>query len=710
MKYNFCKYLVFLILTVYSSVNLFSQEKEQIYIRNADLAKAETKTTPPQTSYIGNVQAYHKGAFIFCDNAIMKENVLYANGKVSILQNDTIQTYADTLIYDGDQNLAYLIGNVILINGKDTLYTTELEYNTETKIARYTKKALMKTEQTTLKSQIGVYDTKIKEAWFYEKVSIESDSLYITTDSLRYLTDQDESSWASPGIVKTNNATLYSENGNFNNKTKIGKFYDNAQYKEDTITASADTIFVDRTNDIFSLTGNSIYYTPSDSATAGRIFYNKKLDSLALETNAVYIGKSNRTTGDSITYNKKTEAITIKGESKIVDGSTTLSGKYVKYDKKSKAGYATGNVIYADTTENIQLWADTLDFNGDTKYVKATAVEGKKPVYASNQDGDSIYISGKTLLSYRTIIDRREIKVLDSLSSISKKSVVYFHMNLDSLDVHKLDKKTFKSYILSKYYQQELINYDTIEMTVVDSLLALDLFNFEKDTKKQKEIDTIQYLVVNKEVVVYKKDMQMLSDSLFFNGTDSIFTLFYDPIIWTDSTQMTADTISIQLQNKKVSGLKLQKNAFIISTEDFKFYNQIKGRNTFGNFKDGELEKIKVEGNAQLLYYLKDDKDKSYIGANTTEASNFLFLFESGKINEIRHFGNPQSKILPMKGTDHTGLRLEGFKLEFDNRPIGIQEVFFPRKRVAAIPQIKENQSEKSFEVDNDNVKFIKKN
>jgi lipopolysaccharide export system protein LptA len=178
----------------------------------------------------------------------LKQNTLYANGKVSISQNDTIEVFADTLIYKGDENLAYLIGGVILINGDDTLYTQELEYNTELKTARYTLRAYMKAGKTILKSQIGSYDTKIKEAWFYDKVSIESDSTYITTDSLKYITNTEESFWKSPGIVKSGSAQLYSDQGLFNGKTKTGIFNGNAQYKEDSVIATADTIILDKEN------------------------------------------------------------------------------------------------------------------------------------------------------------------------------------------------------------------------------------------------------------------------------------------------------------------------------------------------------------------------------------------------------------------------------------------------------------------------------
>ncbi|HMP31115.1 MAG TPA: hypothetical protein PKD85_16030 [Saprospiraceae bacterium] len=277
--------------------------------------------------------------------------------------------------------------------------------------------------------------------------------------------------------------------------------------------------------------------------------------------------------------------------------------------------------------------------------------------------------------------------------------------------IEKLDKVTFRDYLVTRLLENGKASqyqyFDTLAgdfTTVIDTNLTL------KQIIEKTSQDTIRYLVVDKEVVVYKSDMQMLADSLTFESLDSVFTLYYNPIIWTDSTQMTADTIAIQLQNKKIAGLDLRRNAYIISSEDFKFYNQIKGRNTKGSFLDGKLSQMKVDGNAQLLYYLKDDKDKSYLGANTTEASSFLFVFDDGKIREIRHFGNPQSKILPMKGTNHETLRLEGFTLQFDNRPKGIQDVFFPKARIAPVLDPPSEKIKDAIDIDKENEGFIKKN
>jgi lipopolysaccharide export system protein LptA len=591
---------------------------EQI-ILNADRTEVSTQAKPPTTSYLGNVKAYHKGAFIFCDNAILKGNSLYAAGNVSIIQHDTVQVYSDTLIYQGDSSLAYLIGGVILINGNDTLYTEELVHNLSTKIARYNKRAQMKTGGTKLKSQLGEYNTSLKEAWFYQKVSIESDSLYVTTDTLRYLTEEGQSNWKSPGIVKTKDAKLYSESGNYNSKSEVGIFIGNAEYLADTVTATADTMYYDGKIDLMSLKGKALYFTPSDSAKGDAIYYNKSTDSISISGNADYIGKANKAKADTIIFNKKSDQFDVKGKSELVDGSVFIKGDNVKYDKKSKFGKAVGNVYYQDTLEKMEVWADTLDYNGSVNYMRATSKGSKKPVYSSVMDDDTLFLSAKVLISS-------------------------------------------EKYITKKDSTRVLI-------LITDSLSANQLFNTLQDT--------ITYLTADKDVLLYSKNMQALADSMQFDGKDSVFTFFKNPILWTDSTQMTGDTIAITLENEKVSQLKLLKNSLVVTSPDQKYFNQIKGKSIVSKFDDeGDMKTMRVDGNAQLLYYLMDDEDDSYIGVNTTDCSAMLFLFDSSKIQQINFYNKPNSKISPMKGTDHDKIKLEGFILRFDERPLSKTDVF----------------------------------
>ena len=150
----------------------------------------------------------------------------------------------------------------------------------------------------------------------------------------------------------------------------------------------------------------------------------------------------------------------------------------------------------------------------------------------------------------------------------------------------------------------------------------------------------------------------------------SIFTLYKKPFVWSDSSQIYGDTIQMFLKSKKIDQLKVLSNATILNTEDLKFFNQIQGREVNAFFVDNKMSTMYVNGNAQLVYYLKDD-DKAYIGVNTSECSKMTFYFEDNAVKDIKLYVEPKSMVYPMQSAQHETLKVKGFIWNFDSKPQG---------------------------------------
>lgn len=686
-----------LIIVLLASVlsELRSQEtgsNDQVIVENADQAIVETQKIPQVTRYIGNVRAYHKGAFIFCDNAILTGNNLYAVGNVSIIQHDTIQVYSDTLLYQGDSALAYLIKDVVLINTKDTIYAPELRYNLNTKVSDYTQKALMKNGSNELKSQSGYYNTATKDAGFFEKVSITGDSLNLVTDTLYYNTETGQASWPVPSLIENGGSKLFSNSGRYNLNDEIGFFVGNAQYETDTARAIADTMYYSGAIDLIELKGRALYESKTDTARAEKIIYNRAEEKIELEGNARYSGDGNQAKGEKLIYDKKTESFTFTGRSELIDGSLFVEADDLSYQKNTQAGLAIGGVIYRDTSEHITIWADTLQYNGLTNFMKATAAS-KKPVMATEIDGDTLFISAMILTSYQVIpgLVSKETDTLQANVDSTRISMDSTEITMDSTGI-ALD--SFPSIGLNSTQRPDSSQWvaldsppsiqtqnDSSYHEIIDTTLSMggDFLYLISDSLfvDTVRLDTIQYLEASKDVVLYKSDMQARCDSLIFTDRDSIFTLMKEPVMWSDTSQITGDTIKIKLLDKKIDELIVNENAFMTNSPDFIYFNQIKGKTFVADFDSSVMKTMKVNGNAQIIYYMLDD-DKAYIGVNTTDCSYMTFYFQDKKITDIRFYNSPQSKILPMTGTDHESIKLKGFSLRFKERPLSKDELFLP--------------------------------
>ncbi|MBK8672497.1 MAG: hypothetical protein IPN93_05760 [Bacteroidetes bacterium] len=77
---------------------------------------------------------------------------------------------------------------------------------------------------------------------------------------------------------------------------------------------------------------------------------------------------------------------------------------------------------------------------------------------------------------------------------------------------------------------------------------------------------------------------------------------------------------------------------------------------------------MKVNGNAESLYYIKDDSS-AYIG-NKALCSQMDIYFSNDSLQKIAFLDHPEGAFLPMSSIDESTGKLEGFFWIFDKKPI----------------------------------------
>ena len=618
-------------------------------------------TTDPATQYLnGDVKVYHSGTFMFCDSAILRGPDLRMRFNVVLLQNDTIRIFADSLKYNGDSLVAYLYGNIILENGfSKKLYTTFLKYDVQNKIAYYTRNARLIDGASTLISRRGKYFLNEKTAFFYENVKVQGDDFDLISDSLSYNTVTQETKFLAPVRINKDSSRIYSERGWFDLDDKVGDFIGNAQYMEGKTIAKSDTITYNGKLDLVILKGDTIrseYISEKDTAYAKVIYYDQKNEVFRLTTDAWYKGEKNEVTGEKIYYDKKTEKFNVSGRSKVSDPPSIIEADTLDYDKAIKYGKADGHVIWRDTSAKTAIIADHVLYKGAENFMKATNDEGR-PLFTTEIDGDTLFLKADTLKSFRIIKER--IIVPDKNATRKAKNF----KNKEALNPEGASNKD-----LEMQEKSEVMPSDTI---IADSTLQpSDTLEskISTDTIFTGIMDTIDYFIGDNNVKMFKSDMQAVCDSLVYNKSDSMFTLLSAPFVWSDSAQIAGDTIDIFMKTKKVDRLIVRSEASILSSEDLIFFNQIKGRFLEAFFRESKIYRMDVDGNARVVYYLTD-KEKAYIGVNTTEAANMSFYLKDNKITDIRNYKEPRSKVIPMKKADHDALKIKGFLWNIGERP-----------------------------------------
>ena len=176
----------------------------------------------------------------------------------------------------------------------------------------------------------------------------------------------------------------------------------------------------------------------------------------------------------------------------------------------------------------------------------------------------------------------------------------------------------------------------------------------------------------------FRKDMQGMCDSLVYNFADSTIFLFKNPVLWSEKSQLTADSIRLALSNNQIDSLVLINSAFIISMDDTisrSTFNQIKGKIMTSYFRDNELYRINVTGNSETIYFVREE-DGGLIGINKTVSSNMQIFLENNEILTITYINDPDAHLYPEEELTKEELFLKNFKWIEDRRPVKKEDIF----------------------------------
>jgi hypothetical protein len=124
-----------------------------------------------------------------------------------------------------------------------------------------------------------------------------------------------------------------------------------------------------------------------------------------------------------------------------------------------------------------------------------------------------------------------------------------------------------------------------------------------------------------------------------------------------------------------------------VNTEgDSSKFNQVKGKLMTGYFKDSKLDQLFTDGNAESIYYAKEDS--SYTGMNRSVSSRIKLLFGEKELKDIFFIKKPEMVYFPIEEIDKDEEILEGFIWKPKDRPIS-KEAIIPSLAQSPKPILK---------------------
>jgi lipopolysaccharide export system protein LptA len=174
---------------------------------------------------------------------------------------------------------------------------------------------------------------------------------------------------------------------------------------------------------------------------------------------------------------------------------------------------------------------------------------------------------------------------------------------------------------------------------------------------------------------IFKSDLQAITDSLVYHTADSTFRLYGHPIIWTAGYQLTADSVHILTAYGQIEKMHMFNFAFIAFQIDSLRFDQIRARHMTGFFHDGNLYRIRAEGNGQSVYHVKN-KAGNITGVNRADCTDMVIDVKDGSVTGIHLHVTPEGTLFPVAETRPEEFRLKGFSWQIDRRPVNKEDIF----------------------------------
>ncbi|MEZ4838029.1 OstA-like protein [Flavobacterium sp.] len=435
---------------------------------------------------------------------------------------------------------------------------------------------------------------------------------------------------------------------------------------------------------------------------------------------------------------KKENYIKAFGDVRMIQGDTiTMTSTYAEYNGENKQAYASGNVIMSSPSSTLKT--EVLNFDRDAQvafYRTGGTITDKENTLVSQA---GTYVVPKKMYQFRNAVTITNPKYviktnhLDYYEKVghaylfgpstitSKENYIYTEKGFYDT------KKNFSHFVKNSYikYNNRLIEGDSLyydrnrefasatrNVKVTDSINNSVVKGHYGEVYREKdslmmtkravamtlvEQDTLyihgkKLIVTGKpenrvvrafnNVRFFKIDMSGKCDSLHSDEKTGLTKLIKNPVMWNYDNQMTGDIMHLisNKETEKLDSLKVLGNTFIASKDTIGTgYNQVKGLNLYGKFRDNKLYEVDVVKNTEVIYYMRNE-NQELIGINKSKSSSINMTLDGNQIDTITFFKQIEGEIYPEAELPENARKLRGFIWRGEERIKSKDDIFPPEE------------------------------
>jgi lipopolysaccharide export system protein LptA len=410
---------------------------------------------------------------------------------------------------------------------------------------------------------------------------------------------------------------VYGDILHYEGESKIAKFRKNVKLVDGETVLVTDYMDYNRETEIAYYLNGGVITEEENTLRSDQGYYYTETEIFFFKDSVVIVNPDYTITSDTLKYNTKTEISYFFGPTEIIGEDNYIYCESGWYDTNRDISLVSKNTLY--TTESRTLKGDTLYYERATGFGRATSnVELK-------DTAQNIILMGN-YGEYEEASDRAVLT--DSALMIQVEGSDSLFMHADTLRSFTVSDSTGESRILLGYYQ----------------------------------------------VKFFRDDIQGMCDSLVYIEKDSTFHLYSDPVLWSDENQLTASKIELMTRNQQMYRMEMRNTALLASREDSAKYNQIRGKEMTGHFRNNQLVQLDVVGNGQTVYYAEDQGE--LIGVNRAECSDLIIYLKDNKVSKVNYLVKPTGIFYPLDQFPASMLYLDGFSWREEWRPKTKKDIF----------------------------------
>ncbi|MBL4676098.1 MAG: hypothetical protein JKY70_07850 [Mucilaginibacter sp.] len=591
---------------------------------------------------------------------------------------------------------SYFRFNVVLVTPDALIKTDTLRYNTGSRIAYFygpTNIYDTKQKKDTLYTENGLYNTITEQAFFGKKNLYKQDTKTLTGDSLFY----DRLAGFGKAIK---NVTFKDKQQNITLKGQLANYYRAAERTVVTqdpyaiiVTEQKDTTATDTVpiKEVPKKGGKPITKQSAPIKKADALAVKPPAGSMPVKTMPVQLPDTvKKDTASLKSQPKKETSVAAQQPATTVKKADALAVKPPPGSKPVKALSAQS----ADTSKKVVISNSPQKIKRDSIYISADTLESQVITFKDYK-----------LLQVKPVRDTTT--KAKKKPGVKSKMLVYLppwqHRDT-SLIIHpgyfaamvKARADTAAALAAKKGLKNKPAPAAGAEPAIAAGKSGLGALKGDSDGGQARDEDedldkdplfynapltlkdTARVRIVKAfhNAKMFKSDLQAKSDSMFYSYADSTLRMYVYPMMWAHGSQLSGDTIAMQMKNKKMDNLTMYPSSFIVNIEeaDSVHFNQVSGKRMKGYFVKDKLDRMFVVGNAESIYFSRDSL-KKVDGMQRSLSSRMRVHFKDQKASTIVFLTKPEHRYGPLAKFTEEDKILKGFIWKPKERPISKESI-----------------------------------